>query len=105
MTPKQYVVRIYITRGIAIKGGDQAQSYYLRLKQGNLVKDLTSSLPKKQKSANPEFYISEDFICELPGSAFLRIELLQERQFHLRKDPIVGYTEIDLEHRFFSRKW
>ena len=48
---------------------------------------------------NPEFYQCYEFKCTLPGSAFLRIEVWDDDTFD---EDMIGYTEIDVEDRYFS---
>ena len=42
-------------------------------------------------------------MCRLPGSSFVRVELWQKN--HAFAKQFVGFTEIDLEDRYFSLMW
>ena len=41
--------------------------------------------------------------CSIPGSSFLRIEVWDDISFG--EDEMIGYTEVDLEDRYFSSVW
>lgn len=56
----------------------------------------------KKATSNPEFYFFEEMACEIPGSAFLNIEIWNDV---FSGDELIGKTEIDLEDRFFCKKW
>ena len=71
------------------------------------INDKKKSL--RPETNNPEFYLCYEFKCVLPGnllninvllgSAFLRIEIWDDDNFG---EDMIGYTEIDVEDRYFS---
>ena len=63
----------------------------------NVTKDKKRSL--RPGTNNPEFYLCYEFKCTLPGSAFLRIEVWDDDLFD---EDMIGFTEIDVEDRYFS---
>ena len=48
------------------------------------------------------FYYALEVACEIPGSSFVRIEVHQKNSFD---SEMIGFTEIDLEDRYFSIMW
>ena len=54
-------------------------------------------------SNNPKFYESFTFDGELPGASSLEIKFM-DHDF-LNPDDLIGKTTIDLERRFFDKKW
>lgn len=102
MKPQEYVCRIYVTKGIGLPL-NQNQQCYLMMELANKTKSLKGN-SKRQGCSSPEFYIYEDLLCELPGSAFLTISVMSDEGM-LGSDEIVGQTQVDLEDRFFNIKW
>ena len=48
-------------------------------------------------------YEMYQFSCQIPGKSSLRIELWDYNM--ILSDKLIGYTQIDLEDRFFSPKY
>ena len=61
------------------------------------INDKKNSLNKETN--DPEFYQCYEFKCTLPGSAVVRIEVWDDDLF---QEDIIGFTEIDVENRYFS---
>lgn len=58
----------------------------------------------ERESSYPEYYRVHEFpIPELPGTAILKVEILEKNIFGT--GILLGYTEIDLEERTFSLQW
>lgn len=68
-----------------------------------MERDLKHLTLRKQ-TCNPEFYIVEDIPCEIPGNAFLYVYIYNEAGTGGNPE-MVGFTDIDLEDRFFTRQW
>ena len=99
LKPKPYVCRVYILRGIFIGGQEPNKDMYLKMKLAGTERILKSQT-LKLKTCNPDFYIMEELPCEIPGSAFLSIEVINNDD-----ESLIGSTNIDLEDRFFTKKW
>jgi hypothetical protein len=102
MKPKDYICRVYVTRGIGVGGSDQAPTTYLRLSLAGVVKSLKSTTLRKD-TCNPEYYVCQDLVCKIPGTAMLHVDVMSDETFG--DDEIIGTTKIDMEDRFFSKKW
>lgn len=101
--PKEFVARVYVLRGLNLASTLETPSPHTYLKynfNGLQVEDAESS----RTGAFPEFYRSQEFaISRLPGTAMLRVEVWEK--VLLGRDVLLGYTDIDLEDRFFSIRW
>lgn len=40
---------------------------------------------------------------ELPGPSTVKVEVMEH--YKIRKDRVLGYTEIDVESRYLTRNW
>jgi hypothetical protein len=47
--------------------------------------------------------MSHDVVMELPGPSTVRVEVME--YYKLRKDRVLGYTDIDVESRYLTRHW
>jgi hypothetical protein len=101
---KRFLCRLYVLKGMKISPfGASADSLepYLVIKCGDrVIKDKKIS---KRTGTNPDFYVYFDFDVRLPGSCTIRIEIWNDDPFGF--DDLIGYTEIDVENRYFNRKW
>lgn len=52
---------------------------------------------------NASFYKTFELQTSLPGSCLLNIQIMDHH--NIVEDTIIGETTIDLENRFFSKKW
>lgn len=57
----------------------------------------------KENTNNPDFYIHHDFEVKMPGSNILNIELYNPNTFS--SDDMIGFTKVDVEERYFTKKW
>jgi len=57
----------------------------------------------KHETANPEFFTCYEIPTFLPGASVLQIQLWDHQRF--LHDELLGETILDLEDRFFSKKW
>lgn len=102
-TPAQFVVRVYIIRGKNLQptGGGLADPY-IRLRLGK-TKISDQSVVQKQ-TLDPSFYKSYELETTIPGPTSLRIELRDWQRF-LPTHELIGATTVDLEDRWFHRRW
>ncbi|KAL4431869.1 hypothetical protein ABPG74_012681 [Tetrahymena malaccensis] len=98
---RDYFIRIYVTRGKNIGGEGFSPDSYLKLKLGEKIVDLKSRT-LQQDTNNPDYYISHDFECKLPGSAVLEVQIWNDV---IGSDEMIGKTVIDMENRLFTGKW
>ena len=68
---------------------------------GNTISLKDTTLCKN--STNPEYYTSYDIVMELPGPSTVRVDIMED--YALRRDRVLGYTEIDVESRYLTRNW
>lgn len=69
-------------------------------------KDLKHNTLNKQ-TCNPDFYICCELPCKIPGNSFVLIEVKEDHGVigSFIDDETIAQTEIDLEDRYFNRKW
>ena len=85
-----------------IGSGDSDPDCYLKVKMGSQeINDKELSLRKAQ--LNPYFYRDFEFKTSLPGNSYLKVEVWDKQEFD--SDNMIGFTNIDLEERFFQTKW
>lgn len=102
ITPKNYIVRVYVLKGKSLTPKDiDTSDPYLILKLGDQVIEDKASL--RPKTNNPAFFTSYDIPTTLPGIATLSIEVWDDDGF--LKPDLIGITKIDLEDRFYSKEW
>lgn len=107
MRPQKYVCRSYVMTGRDIQSTNEGKpNCYLKVTMcGKTIDDKPLSLRKD--TYQPEFYRCFEHLCSIPGSAFLRIEVWNatENLGIGETDEMIGYTEIDMEDRYFTSKW
>ena len=103
MSPRIYLCRLYFLKGKSlISEYHDKPTTSLRIKYGSQTIDLKDKTFVEEES-NPEYYVCQDVVVELPGPATIRVEVVEHRK--VLKDHVLGYTDIDLEKRYFTRKW
>lgn len=97
------IIRVYILQGISLAqmDDDSLSDPYLKIKLGDQVQDNAKEY--QEDKTDVDFYRMFEFKSVLPGSSQLQIQVW-DRDF-LVKDDLIGETVIDLENRFFSRRW
>lgn len=104
MAPRQFICRVYILDGVDIADTNTSEpiSTYIKVRMGEEVKSLKDSSMREGR-IDPDYYVSEDFKVEVPGCAFLTVEVWKNND--VLKDEMIGYTKIDIESRHFNEKW
>lgn len=103
LTPKFYICRLYFLKGKSLVSEHKERpTTYLRIIYGNEKTNLKEQTLCKE-SSNPEYYCSHDIVMELPGPSTVRIEVMEHHQ--IRKDRVLGYTDVDVESRYLTRHW
>ena len=97
------IIRVYVLQGISLAQMDEdsLSDPYLKLKLGDQVQDNVKDFQTDKTEC--DFFKMFEFKSVLPGSSQLQIQVW-DRDF-LVKDDLIGETVVDLENRFFSRRW
>ena len=97
------IIRAYILQGITLAQMDEdsLSDPYIKVKLGDQVQDNEKEYQTDKTDC--DFYKMFEFKSVLPGSSQLQIQIW-DKDF-LVKDDLIGETTIDLENRFFSRRW
>ena len=101
--PKPLHVRVYVLRGYNMQPMDSngLADPYLKVRLGK--QKANSRSRDKPKTLNPEFYECFEFNTYLPGESQLQIEVWDHDK--ISKDEHIGTTVIDLEDRWFDKRW
>ena len=103
---RKYSVRAYVLRGIKLSGihtDDESLKTYVKITLNGKAPSLTTGEEKTREGFFPEFYEASEFgQVEMPGSAFLRIEIWEST---LVNKSLLGVCEVDLEERLFHPRW
>ncbi len=92
-----YVIDAYYTEKLDY--GSDNDSYMQLIFGSRIIK----SDKKIENQNNPSFYEKFEFETKFPGVSDLTIKFWDEDP--LKWDELIGETTIDLERRFFDRKW
>lgn len=97
------IIRVYIISGMGLAQLDEDS-----LSDPYLVVNLGSQSQNNQKDyqtdkTDCDFNCMFEFKSTLPGASQLKIQVW-DKDF-LVKDDLIGETSIDLENRFFSKRW
>lgn len=103
MISNSVVVRVHIIDVFSLVqlDSDSPPSPYIQLRLGKQIVHNESENVKE--SVNASFHKTFELRTVLPGSCLLQIQIMDYKP--LLEDPIIGETTIDLENRFFSKKW
>jgi len=110
MKPKPYKVRLYClrTRGLAsmnnkdLFGRPPKCDPYLRVTLGKFTFDDRANAQSDMN--NMDMYQIVEINAELPGSSQLKIEVMDKVDV-VGRDNLLGSTTIDLEDRWFDKRW
>eukprot|EP01016_Furgasonia_blochmanni_P049256 TRINITY_DN7455_c0_g1_i2.p1 TRINITY_DN7455_c0_g1~~TRINITY_DN7455_c0_g1_i2.p1 ORF type:complete len:1220 (-),score=269.58 TRINITY_DN7455_c0_g1_i2:385-4044(-) len=101
---RRFLCRLYVLKGLKItpfgSSPDNLEPYLIIKCGDRIIKDKKIS---KRTGINPDFYCQFDFDVRLPGSCTIRLEVWNDDPFGF--DDLIGFTEIDVEDRYFNRKW
>lgn len=97
------IIRVYILQAFSLAqmDDDSLSDPYLKILLGDQVQDNAKEYQTDKTDC--DFFKMFEFKSILPGSSQLQIQVW-DRDF-LVKDDLIGETVIDLENRFFSRRW
>jgi hypothetical protein len=101
--PKQVVVRVYVLEGTRLRAMDRNGSsdpYVLATLTGEKQHKQGNRDNHHKGTLNPDFRQTFEFEITLPGPALLKLQVKDWDRF--TPDDDIGYTIIDLEHRYFS---
>ena len=103
LIPKDVIVRIYILEVHGIKAKDllSPSDPYFKLYFGDTIIDDQKSFVNDVEDYG--LFKMFQLSGKLPGASTLRIELMDYDP--LFSDELIGYTEIDIEDRFFDKNW
>lgn len=103
MTPKQVVVRLYCTKAFGLPAMDKGNTAdpYITCRLGHEVQGDSSEYCKA--TVDPYFGRCYEFHTTMPGPANLHIIVKDFDK--LGRDEEIGRTVIDLEDRFFGKRW
>ncbi|KAL4446514.1 hypothetical protein ABPG74_001255 [Tetrahymena malaccensis] len=103
MSEKYVLVRLYVLEAVNIPNADELDESdpYLIVRLG----DQKISTRKRfiKDNCNPKFYEMFEFKTCLPGDPLLKIQLWDYDE--LSADDFLCETVIDLEDRFYSKRW
>ena len=101
LQPQVYAIRVYCIRGANLQpvAGSTCDPY-IRAKLG---KDVETR-DHKTKTLKPDIYETFEFRTVLPGPAELKLQVKDWSRFKPVHE-VIGETKIDLEDRWFHRKW
>jgi len=102
--PKKYIVRLYVLKAMHLQPKDRngLSDPYLQIKIGkDKIKDKKATLHKR--TLDPDFYRSYEIPVNIPGDSQLKVQVFDWDRF--TSDDLIGETVIDLEDRWFSKKW
>jgi len=101
---RQYVLRLYVVNAMHLQPHDRngLSDPYLKIQVGK-TKINAKKETRQKKELNPEFYHFREIPIRIPGDSQLAIQVWDWDRF--TKDTLIGETLIDLEDRWFSRKW
>ena len=97
------IIRVYVLKAFSLAHMDEdsPSDPYLKIKLGEQVQDNEKEYQTDKTDC--DFYKMFEFKSMLPGSSQLQVQVW-DKDF-LVKDDLIGETIIDLENRFFSRRW
>eukprot|EP00004_Rigifila_ramosa_P005707 TRINITY_DN16378_c0_g1_i1.p1 TRINITY_DN16378_c0_g1~~TRINITY_DN16378_c0_g1_i1.p1 ORF type:complete len:1467 (-),score=375.36 TRINITY_DN16378_c0_g1_i1:84-3968(-) len=103
MAPQAFTVRVYMLRGLNLtpKDDNGASDPYIKIKLGKTKIDDRDN--KIEETCQPEFYKCYELQAILPGPSQLEIEVWDYDM--IGTDDLIGRTTIDLENRWFSKRW
>jgi hypothetical protein len=108
LKPKSYCIRLYVLRGINLEavdrdifGNAESSDPYLRVSLGKETFDDRKN--KVNDVTNVDFYKLVSFSTELPGISQLNVEVMDYNL--ISSDVVIGKTVLDLEDRWFDKRW
>ncbi|OMJ78297.1 hypothetical protein SteCoe_21930 [Stentor coeruleus] len=103
LTKTKCTIRIYIIDALNLEQKDKFSESdpYVRIK---LARKMRTDRDNHQEDvSNPKIYKAFEMSATLPGKSMLRIQMWDYNA--LTSDSKIGTTKIDLETRYFNKKW
>jgi len=105
LTPRLLVVRVYVLKGFRLfngdSGGGSEMNTYVKIGLGGTV--ISRRDVSRKGNDNVEYFQAFEIAATLPGIALLNVSIMEKNVFGF--DTLVGTGIIDLENRWFSKKW
>lgn len=103
LTPVTYLVRVYCLNVIGLQplDGDGSCNPYLKIGLGK--KTINDKANAQHGTTDPELYKCYEIGAVLPGPGELSIEMWDHNR--ITSDQRIARTVIDLEDRWFSKRW
>jgi len=108
LKPTPTKVRIYVLRGIALEkkdtdilGNPVSSDPYLKISLGKNVWNGVDEHLENETEA--DFYKYVEFNADIPGATRVNLEVFDYDDFG--SDDLIGRTVIDLEDRWFDKRW
>jgi len=102
-----YVARIYVWKADSLQPSDPngKADPYIKCSLGSWA--ASTRKEKQIATLSPEFYKTYDVPMKIPGESQLKVSVFDWDRFHLpgTSDTLIGETVIDLEDRYFHKKW
>ena len=103
LTKTTCIIRIYVLDAFDLEQKDvnSMSDPYIRVKLAGKV--ISERQNHQEDISNPKIYKSFEMSTSLPGKSMLKIQMWDYNS--LLSDSKIGTTKIDLEDRFFNKKW
>lgn len=103
LTKTKCTIRVYIIDAMDLEQKDKFSESdpYVRLKLARKVR--TDRDNHQEDVSNPKIYKAFEMSTTLPGTSMLRVQMWDYNA--LTSDAKIGTTKIDLETRYFNKKW
>jgi hypothetical protein len=102
-----YVARLYVWKAESLQPSDPngKADPYLKISLGGFSDNGRKS--HETATVNPDFYKMYEIPMKIPGESQLKISVFDWDRFHLpgSSDSIIGETVVDIEDRYFHKKW
>jgi hypothetical protein len=102
-----YVARLYVWKGESLQPSDPngKADPYLKIQLGGTT--ISERKNHETSTLNPNFYKMYELPMKIPGESQLKISVYDWDRFHLpgTGDTLIGETVVDIEDRYFHKKW
>lgn len=103
----EYVARVYVWKGADLQPSDPngKADPYLKCSLGSFSQSGRKDHLKA--TLHPDFYAFYEIPVQIPGESTLKLSVYDWDRFHLPgvSDTLIGETTIDIEDRWFHKKW
>ena len=95
-------VHVYWATNLSVREDGKAPAPFLKVYNGTAAHQIKTTRNKSGNTTNPEFWTSFELAAMLPGDSQLKIEVWD---YTILREMLIGGTTIDLEDRYYSKKW